>query len=172
MKKKIAIFFDRDGVLIEAPILDGKPQSTRELKDIKLCKGILKLCKKYKKKYLLIMVRNQPDYLRKKNTKKNIQTINQYLKKKLYLDDIYVCYSDDDNCYNRKPNPGMIYHAQKKYNINLKKSYFIGDRWRDIGAGNKAKCTTIFINRNYSEKNIFKPKFNVKEINEILKIIK
>ena len=113
MKKKIAIFFDRDGVLIEAPILDGKPQSTRELKDIKLCKDILKLCKKYKNEYLLIMVTNQPDYLRKKNTKKNIQTINQYLKKKLYLDDIYVCYSDDDNCYNRKPNPGMIYDAQK-----------------------------------------------------------
>ena len=66
----------------------------------------------------------------------------------------------------------MIYDAQKKYNIDLKKSYFIGDRWRDIGAGNKAKCITIFINRNYSEKNIFKPKFNVKEINEILKIIK
>ena len=84
MKKKIAIFFDRDGVLIEAPILDGKPQSTRELKDIKLCKDISKLCKKYKKEYLLIMVTNQPDYLRKKNTKKNIQIINQYLKKKTF----------------------------------------------------------------------------------------
>ena len=172
MKKKRAIFFDRDGVLIDAPILDGKPQSSRELKNIRLCKDIAKLCKKYKDEYLLIMVTNQPDYVRKKNTKKNIQIINQYLKKKLNLDDIYVCYSDDDNCFNRKPNPGMIYEAQKKHNIDLKKSYFVGDRWRDIGAGNRAKCITIFINRNYSEKNIFKPKFNVKEINEIVKIIK
>ena len=59
------------------------------------------------------MVTNQPDYLRKKYKKKysNNQSI---LKKKLYLDDIYVCYSDDDHCYNRKPNPGMIYDAQKK----------------------------------------------------------
>ena len=172
MEKKIAIFFDRDGVLIEAPLLKGKPKSTKELKDVKLCKDIIKLCKKYKDKYLLIMATNQPDFVRKENTKKNIQIINQYLKKKLNLDDIYVCYSDDDNCYNRKPNPGMIYDAKIKHNINLKKSYFIGDRWRDIGAGNKAKCITIFINRNYSEKNIFKAKYNVKEISEILKIIK
>ena len=172
MKKKIAIFFDRDGVLIEAPVYDGKPKSSKELKDVKLCKGITKLCKKYKKKYLLIMVTNQPDYIRKQNTKKNIININEYLKKKLKLDDIYVCYSNNDKCYKRKPNPGMLYDAQKKHQFDLKKSYLIGDRWRDIGAGNKVKCITIFINRNYNEKNIYKAKYNVKEINEILEIIK
>ena len=66
----------------------------------------------------------------------------------------------------------MILDAQKKYNIDLKKSYLIGDRWRDIGAGNKAKCKTIFINKNYNEKNIFKAKYTINKIKEILKIIK
>ena len=48
----------------------------------------------------------------------------------------------------------------------------IGDRWRDIGAGNKAKCKTIFINKNYNEKNIFKAKYTINKTKEILKIIK
>jgi len=68
--------------------------------------------------------------------------------------------------------PGMIFEAQKKYDIDLKKSYFIGDRWRDIGAGNRAKCKTIFIDRKYNEKNIFKAKYNVRKIKEIINIIK
>ncbi len=177
MQKKIdekskAIFFDRDGVLIEAPVVDGKPKSSKYLHQIKLCKNIEEICLKFKYSYLLIMVTNQPDFKRKINTKKNIKTINNYLKKKLNLDDVFVCYSDNDKCYHRKPNPGMIFDAQKKYNIDLKKSYLIGDRWRDIGAGNKAKCRTIFINKKYNEKNIFKAKYTIKKIKEILKIIK
>ena len=172
MKKNKAIFFDRDGVLIEAPIVDGKPKSSKYLNQIVLCKNIKEICEKYKNSYLLIMVTNQPDFKRGINTKKNIEIINGYLKKKLKLDDVFVCYSDDERCFNRKPNPGMILDAQKKYNIDLKKSYLIGDRWRDIGAGNKAKCKTIFINKNYNEKNIFKAKYTINKIKEILKIIK
>ena len=87
------------------------------------------------------MITNQPDYLRKKNSKKNISQINYYLKKKLLLDDIFVCFHDDSsNCICRKPKPGMLFKAKKKHNINLKQSYFIGDRWRDIEASKKTKC--------------------------------
>jgi len=169
---KKAIFFDRDGVLIEAPVKNGKPKSSNNLRQISLCKNIQELCKKYRNSFFLIMITNQPDFSRKKNSKKNIDAINNYLKKKLKLDDVFVCYNDDENCFRRKPNPGMILEAQKKYNIELKESFFIGDRWRDIGAGNRAKCKTIFIDRNYDEKNIFKPKFSVKKIKDIMKIIK
>ena len=43
-------------------------------------------------------------------------------------------YSDDENNYFRKPNPGMIFFAKKKFDLDLEKSYVIGDRWRDIDA--------------------------------------
>ena len=167
-----AIFFDRDGVLVEAPTVNNLPKSPKTIKDIKLCKGIVKFCKFYKKKnFYLIMVTNQPDFSRKKNSKKNINQINEYLKKKLNFDDVYVCFSDDDKCIDRKPNPGMIYIGAKKFNLNLRKSFLIGDRWRDIGAGNKANCTTILIEKNYNEKLKFKPKYIVKNLNQIYKII-
>ena len=167
-----AIFLDRDGILIEAPIKDKLPKSSKTLKDIKLCKGIVKFCNYCKKKnYVLIMITNQPDFSRKKNTKKNIVEINNFLKKKLKLNDIFICYCDDNNCKNRKPNPGMIIRGKEKYNLNLKKSFVIGDRWKDVGAGNKVKCKTIFFDRNYNEKIKFKPDFKVKDLEKIYQII-
>jgi D-glycero-D-manno-heptose 1,7-bisphosphate phosphatase len=170
--KEAAIFFDRDGVLIEAPLINKKPTSVQSLKDVKLCKNILEICKYYKKNYYLIMVTNQPDYSRGVNSKKNIVNINNFLKKKLNLDMIYVCYSDNEKCIDRKPNPGMLLKAKKKYKINLKKSFMIGDRWRDVGAGNKAGCRTIFIERNYSEKLIYKPNYSIRKLKDIFLIIK
>jgi D-glycero-D-manno-heptose 1,7-bisphosphate phosphatase len=170
--KEAAIFFDRDGVLIEAPLINKKPTSVQSLKDVKLCKNILEICQYYKKNYYLIMVTNQPDYSRGVNSKKNIININNFLKKKLNLDMIYVCYSDNEKCIDRKPNPGMLLKAKKKYKINLKKSFMIGDRWRDVGAGNRAGCRTIFIDRNYSEKLIYKPNYSIRKLKDILLIIK
>ena len=49
----------------------------------------------------------------------------------------------------------MLIKASKDLNIDFKKSFFIGDRYKDIYAGNKVKCKTIFIDFNYNEK---KPK--------------
>ena len=169
-----AIFLDRDGVIIEAPVINDTPKSSKTLNEIKLCKGIASFCKFYlKKNFYLIMITNQPDYSRKTNTKKNINNINNFLKKKLILHDVCVCFCDEkDNCINRKPNPGMILKSKKKYNLDLKKSFLIGDRWRDIGAGNNAKCKTIFINKNYKEKMKFKPTYEIKYLSEIYKIIK
>ena len=56
--------------------------------------------------------------------------------------------------------------------IDLKKSYVVGDRWKDINAGYASGCKTIFIDRNYKEKLRKKPNFVIKEIKDLLKIIK
>ena len=81
MKLKKAIFFDRDGVLIHAPIKNNKPISIQNIKELKFCMGIKKLCKFYKKNYLLIMVTNQPDFVRKKIQKKILLKLTNILKK-------------------------------------------------------------------------------------------
>ena len=170
--KKKAIFLDRDGILIEAPIIDNKPKSIKTKKEIRFCKHIKNVCKKYSKDFVLIMITNQPDYVRGVNTKKNIIEINNYIKKSLNLTAVYVNFSDNEKNNDRKPNPGMLLKAKKKFNLNLKKSFMLGDRWRDVGAGNKAKCKTIFLDRNYDEKMKYKPKYKIKSLNEIFSIIK
>jgi len=66
----------------------------------------------------------------------------------------------------------MITKAAKEFNIDLKKSYMIGDRWKDISSGNKARCKTILIKRKYSEVAKCNPNYIVSNLGEILNIIK
>ncbi len=173
MHKKKCIFFDRDGTLIDIPKHKfSKPKSFNNLNQVHLRKEVIEVCSLLKKKYLLMLFTNQPDVTRRKNSKINVENINLFLKKKLYLDNILVNYSDNEEDYFRKPNPGMLFYAEKKFDIDLKNSYVVGDRWRDIDAGSAAKCKTIFIDKNYSEKLNCRPDFIVKNIKQILKFIK
>jgi len=168
-----AVFLDRDGVLIKAPVTrDRKPLSIKNISKLKFLPTVIKTCKVLKSNYLLIMITNQPDVSRKKIKKLKVDEINILIKKKLNLDDVFVCYTDNDKSKFRKPNPGMILKAAAKYNINLKKSYFIGDRWKDIDAGRKAYCKSVFIDHNYNEKLNLKPNYKIKKFKEVLSFIK
>lgn len=150
---KRAIFLDRDGVLIRAPKVNNKPNSINKLREIVVFRGLKKILKSLKKNYILIMITNQPDVSRNKIKKKDVKKINEYLKIFFHLNDFHVCYHDNkDNCDCRKPKPGMIFKSKKKWDIDLKKSFLIGDRYKDIMAGKKAGCVNFFINYNYNEK--------------------
>ena len=157
LRKKKAIFLDRDGVLNEVIKKHGKPYPPQNLKELKILKGVLEGLKILKSKgFLLIVITNQPDVSRGITTKNNVQSINDYLMEKLPLDEINTCFHDDnDNCNCRKPKPGMIINSAKKMNISLTNSYLIGDRKKDIDAGINAGCKTIFIDYDYNE---IKPK--------------
>ena len=175
MKK--AIFLDRDGTINEFS-LNKKSQSPKTIKDLKFKKNIFNISKYLKKKnYLLVMVTNQPDVSRKINTKKNVNEINSLIKKKIQLDDIFVCFAKNDKNYRRKPNPGMLYEAKKKWNIDFKKSYFIGDRLKDMIAGNKVGTKTILFKNKKNKKSIDNKNDNnidykINSLKEIYKIIK
>ena len=66
----------------------------------------------------------------------------------------------------------MKHNFEKKFDLDLKKSYVVGDRWRDIDAGFAANCKTIFIDKNYDEKLNHEPDFRVKNLKQILRYIK
>ena len=73
---------------------------------------------------------------------------NDLLKEGVDIDDIFYCpHNWDAGCFCRKPNPGMLFEAQKKYSLDLSKSYFIGDDERDIEAGTKGGCKCRMIDR-------------------------
>ncbi len=149
-----AIFLDRDGVLNKSFVIEKKPCPPSTLEDLYILPKVPEALSILKKlSFKLIVVTNQPDVARGKQLESNVIKINKYLEEVLPLDKIYVCFHDNENnCNCRKPKPGMLYTASEELNLDLEKSYMIGDRWGDIHAGYTAKCTNIFIDYNYSEK--------------------
>ena len=155
MKK--AVFLDRDGVINKAYIKDGLPTSPNSLDELEILPGVKESVLRLKKfNFVCLVVTNQPDVARGKINKNTVIEMNNFLQKEIKLDDFFVCYHDDeDNCECRKPKPGLLLQASKKWDVNLKKSFIIGDRWRDIQAGEKVGCKTIFLEYNYID---IKPK--------------
>jgi D-glycero-D-manno-heptose 1,7-bisphosphate phosphatase len=102
--------------------------------------------------FLLLVVTNQPDVARGLQKRDVVEQMNQTLASALPLDGVFVCYhSDDDACDCRKPRPGLLIRAARDWDLDLMRSFMVGDRWRDVEAGHNAGCITIFIDRDYQE---------------------
>ncbi len=102
--------------------------------------------------FLLICVTNQPDIARRTRTRAEVEAINEKIKAALGLDDIRMCPHDDgDGCACRKPKPGLLLDAAKDFDIDLKSSIMVGDRWRDVEAGKQAGSRTVFVDYGYAE---------------------
>lgn len=149
-----AVFLDRDGVINAAIVRDGRPYPPANIAETVLAdRAEISLGRLRERGFLLIVVTNQPDVRRGTMSRERVDEIHRFLAGKLPLDDFFVCYHDDqDQCACRKPQPGLLLEAARKYQIEVAQSYVIGDRWRDIGAGTAAGCRTIFIDHGYNER--------------------
>jgi D-glycero-D-manno-heptose 1,7-bisphosphate phosphatase len=170
---QLAIFLDRDGVINFPIVREGKPYSPNTKSDLKIIPGVSETLLELRLAgFLLIVVTNQPDVARGVNSRQNVEEIHETLLRNLPLDEIITCFHDDyHKCSCRKPLPGMLTSAASKYMIDLKGSYLVGDRWRDIDAGVNAGCKTIFIDYEYTEKKPRSPNFVVKSLADAGKII-
>ena len=149
-----AVFLDRDGVINRSLIRDGRPYAPTVLADFEILPGVADaLLKLHKAGYLNIVVTNQPDIKTGKQSVKVLQLMHERLLKELTLDDIQCCpHTDEDKCTCRKPHPGMLLDAAERLKIDLSASWMIGDRWRDIAAGQAAGCHCCFIDYGYVER--------------------
>jgi D-glycero-D-manno-heptose 1,7-bisphosphate phosphatase len=148
-----AVFLDRDGVLTEAKVLDGVPQSPRLASELAILPEAGPACRALAEAGLrLVCVTNQPEIARKNLDPAELAVMNEILQRELGLDEVVVCPHDDpDGCDCRKPLPGMILDSAARLQIDLAASFTVGDRWRDVDAGKAAGTRTVFINRGYDE---------------------
>jgi D-glycero-D-manno-heptose 1,7-bisphosphate phosphatase len=101
---------------------------------------------------VLVGASNQPDVGRGTINREFVETVNRYLLEQLpQIREIDACYDGDDSSPRRKPNPGMLLDAARKYQLNLAESFMVGDRAKDVEAGRRAGCRTVFIDHGYSE---------------------
>jgi D-glycero-D-manno-heptose 1,7-bisphosphate phosphatase len=148
-----AVFLDRDGVINRASVRNGKPYPPRSLAELEILPGVPEALARLKAVgFRLIVVTNQPDVARGTQTRAEVEAMHAVLTAQLPLDEIRACYHDAaDGCDCRKPKPGMLIAAAHDSHLDLSASYVIGDRWRDIEAGQRAGCTSLFIDYQYAE---------------------
>lgn len=155
-----AIFLDRDGTI------NKYVGFLRDINDFELISGASEAIRKINESgYLAIVVTNQPVVARGDVTIKELDDIHEKLETELgksgaYIDAIYYCPHHPDKgfegeipelkieCDCRKPKPGMLLRAAEDYNIDLSKSFMIGDSEADAEAGLKAGCVSYQISQN------------------------
>ena len=172
MMKK-AVFLDRDGVLNASVVRDGRPYPPDSLKELVILPGVEEtISDLHHAGFLIIVVTNQPDVARGKQSREVVEAMHEFLMNRLALDDIKTCFCiEGPGCECYKPKPKMLLDAASELNIELSGSFMIGDRWRDIGAGQAAGCKTFFIDYGYDEKQPERPDFVVASLFEAGQII-
>ena len=181
MKK--AIFLDRDGTI------NVEKDYIYKSEDLVFEEGTIEALKTFKNLgYILIVVSNQSGIARGYFTEEDLNifnnNMNEILKKNgVEITEFYCCPHHPDGigeykkvCECRKPNNKMIEDAIKKYNIDREKSYMIGDKTSDIGAGIKSNLKTVLVKSGYGLKDMEKINKNetlvcenLKDFSEVLK---
>ena len=168
-----AVFLDRDGVINQGIVREGRPYAPTHLRDSKLLPKVSDAITCFRENFFkVIVITNQPDVRSGKVTLETVEAMHDRLRNSLPIDDIRVCYHiDEDGCECRKPKPGMLIDAACIWDIDLNNSFMVGDRWRDVEAGNAAGCQTIFIDAGYQEKQPDNPNYIVSNLIEAVPLI-
>ena len=141
-------------MLNKAVVKDGKPYPPVNFEQMQILEGVEQAVKQLKEAgFQLVVVTNQPDVARGTTSKEEVEQINRFLAKRLGIDEFRTCFHDSkDGCNCRKPLPGAILDSAKSRGIDLSHSFMVGDRWRDIEAGQAAGVKTVFIDYGYDER--------------------
>jgi len=187
MKIRRAVFLDRDGVINES---NG---FITDVRDVKIIKEVPEAIKILNKHFYVIVITNQPQVARGLCTEKEAKKINSHIIKDLRksgakIDAVFYCphhpekHSDTPktarkyriDCGCRKPKIGMIVQAKKRFRLDLKKCYFVGDTTVDIKTGKNSGCKTILLRTGYAgsdNKFKVKPDFVCNTLMKATKII-
>lgn len=149
-----AVFFDKDGTLIENIPYNVNPKLIRFTSGAK--EGLKLLSQAG---YKLIIISNQSGVARGMFNEEELQSFRDHLcklleKNRTPVAGFYYCphhpYGKIEqysiNCFCRKPNPGMLFQASRDHNLNLAESWMVGDILDDMEAGRRTECRTILIN--------------------------
>ena len=150
-----AVFLDRDGVINKPVIINKKPYAPTKYTEFKFYPGIYENLQALKNNgFLRIVVTNQPDIGNGKTKLQEVQLMHDKLMKTNLIDGIYMCsHNQREQCSCRKPGIKMLTDAKSKFNINMSRSWLIGDRWSDVTAAHNAGLTPIFVDHGYAETN-------------------
>lgn len=155
MKNK-AVFLDRDGV-INVDVLNY----TWKIENFTFLPGVFEACAEFTKRgFLIIVITNQGGIAKGLYTHQEVQVLHEHMLKEfkahgVEITEIYYCphHEVSSKCQCRKPGSLLVEKAIARFDIDPAKSYFIGDRERDIEAGQGAGVKGILVKVNSDLKN-------------------
>ena len=161
MKPNRAVFVDRDGVLNDLVFdaEEGRTASPVSARQLRVFPFVAESVKKLQDMgFLVIVISNQPGVAKRQFTRTELKRMNAKIAKELAaggasLDGEYYCLHSPDglvkdlrvSCDCRKPKPGLLLMAAKEMDVDLARSYFVGDGLIDVEAGKRAGCRTILV---------------------------
>jgi D-glycero-D-manno-heptose 1,7-bisphosphate phosphatase len=137
---------------VRTTVQEGVPTAVHRLAELEILPGVAAALHSLRQAgFVLIVVTNQPDVARGTLDRQTVEEMHALLRRDLDIDEVACCYHDDpDGCACRKPRPGLLIDAAERLGIPLRRSFVVGDRWRDVEAGKRAGCRTILLRRPYS----------------------
>lgn len=160
------VFLDRDGVLNRAYPDGGTTRPPRCVAELELLPGVpTALARLRAAGFALVVVTNQPDVARGKQTREAVEEINAKVRAELPLLDVLTCYHDSaDRCHCRKPKPGLLHDAAARHGLDLDSAFLIGDRWSDVVAAHAAGCRAVLIETPFSNAERCRPDHTATDI--------
>ncbi|MDP3073396.1 MAG: HAD-IIIA family hydrolase [Opitutaceae bacterium] len=175
---RTAVFLDRDGTLNRQVVREGKPYPPQTLAEFQLFDGVPAACAQLAAAgYVLVVATNQPDVGRGTQSQAVVEEMHAHLQNLIpAIARIEACYAPGQGVahpddHRRKPEPGMLLDAARALELDLARSWMIGDRWRDIDCGRRAGVRTVFIDFGYAEELQAAPDFTVSSFAEAARIV-
>ncbi len=160
------VFFDRDGIVNLAPT----KRYVERREEFHVMEGFLAtLAQVSRLGYVAVIITNQKGVSTGATPVVELEAMHSMIhtlarERGLEILDIFYCDAPDENDPRRKPNPGMLLEAAEKHGINLKTSWMVGDNEKDVIAGQRAGCRTIFVGTKHIKTH---PDFQVSNMDEL-----
>ena len=157
--KQRAVFLDRDGTI------NVEKEYLHKIEDFEFIPGAPEAIKRLKDAgFLVVVVSNQSGIARGYFDEEAVERLHRYIQSELAaygtsIDAFYFCPHHPDKglgfykraCDCRKGNPGMLLQAAREYDVDLQRSFMVGDKLADIEAGERAGCTSFLVLTGYGE---------------------
>ena len=177
MKKKPAVFLDRDGVLTEEKGYIAAVQNLTIFPYTAEC-----VQKIHQKGYYAIVITNQSGVARGLIAEEALLEMNEYLIQQTGVDAVYYCPHHENGivekyrkrCNCRKPNTELIERACSKYQIDMQRSFMVGDRACDILLGQNAGVKTILLKSGYETAGLeseVTPDYILKDLRNVIDVL-
>ncbi|MEP6602423.1 MAG: HAD family hydrolase [Spartobacteria bacterium] len=145
-----AVFLDRDGTLMRDVDYCGNPE------DVDLIDGVPEALRKLKARgYKLIVITNQSGIGRGFFDANQYRKVEAELARQIgegVIDATYYCpHRPEDDCKCRKPSPQMILDAARDHDVDLARSFFVGDKDSDLNCGRNAGLKTVLVQIGYGK---------------------